>query len=423
MKENHHIALYSLFLVLFIDGMGQGILFPILAGAVLSPHTTILLTASASLASRDFWYGIILSSFSLMWFFAAPILSDFSDSKGRKITLSICLLGSIIGYLLSALSFILHSLAIMIIGRLIDGLTAGGQSIAQAAVIDMSANEQEKNKNIAYVLMSLTIGLIIGPVLGGYLSSQTLVSWFDFTTPMYFSMLIGIVNFILLQVYFKEKKPHRQAQRLSVLRAIKVFFPVFRHKNLRRLMMYYLLIQLGWSLYYVYLTLFVTRFYHFSPEKTALAFSVLGGSLTLGFLFLVKAVDGLACAKRLSLIGFSIVAVCILGVVISHAVSLLWLSIIIIGMAFTVGYTFLINLFSNQVGLAYQGWVMGISGSVVPLAGFITSILSGWLPQIGLQIPMLIAFILVAVGCLFFYFYQAIPNYQHDMMDDDHKLK
>lgn len=299
-------AFYSLFLVLFIDGLGQGLLFPILAGAVLPAHSAYLLTASASLATRNLWYGIIIAAFGLLWFIGGPILSDFSDSKGRKFSLLLCLTGSAAGYLLSAVAFVMHSMSLMIIGRLIDGFTAGGQSIAQAAVIDMS-DDRNRSHNLALILMSLTLGLIIGPVIGGYLASPDLVSWFSFTTPLYFAMGIALINLVLLWMFYPDAAPRRPEQQLSLLRSVTLFAPLFRHKNLRKVVGCYAFLQFGWALYYMYLTVYATRSYHLSAQHAGVLFSGLGLSLTLGFMILVKLLDGRAIKRTLILLGYAFV--------------------------------------------------------------------------------------------------------------------
>ena len=135
-----------LFMVLFIDSMGMGILFPILAVAFMNPSAHFL-AVTTSHAMRTLDYGIVISVFMLCWFFGASILGDYSDIKGRKHSLVICLCGAALGYLLSAFALSWHSITLLIIGRIIAGLTAGSQSIAQAAIVDGST-ESQLNKNM-----------------------------------------------------------------------------------------------------------------------------------------------------------------------------------------------------------------------------------------------------------------------------------
>jgi DHA1 family tetracycline resistance protein-like MFS transporter len=131
-------AAAPLFLVLFIDGMGLGLLFPILNALIMDPSGGIL-AHSVSVDARNFIFGGIISIFMLCWFFGAAYLGDLSDQVGRKKSLLICLLGAFLGYLLSAIAVICGSFSLLIIGRIIAGFTSGSQPIAQAAIIDISS--------------------------------------------------------------------------------------------------------------------------------------------------------------------------------------------------------------------------------------------------------------------------------------------
>lgn len=160
------LSFLGLFLVLFIDGMGQGILFPILIRDLTNPESVVL-TASQSMVFRNSLYGIVLGVFFFCWFIGAPILGDLSDYVGRRGALMICLWGTLIGYVFSSFAFIVHIVLLLIIGRIIDGITAGDQPIAQAAAVDVS-EEKTKTKNIGYVLLFLTLGIVCGPLIGGF---------------------------------------------------------------------------------------------------------------------------------------------------------------------------------------------------------------------------------------------------------------
>ena len=84
----------------------------------------------------------------LCWFFGSSLLGDLSDQVGRKKSLSICLIGSFLGYICAALSVSIGSMALMFFGRIVAGFTAGSQPIAQAAIID-SSEEAHKARNIS----------------------------------------------------------------------------------------------------------------------------------------------------------------------------------------------------------------------------------------------------------------------------------
>src|SRR3990167_9514251 len=139
-KRTTFAAIAPLFLVLFIDGMGLSLLFPVLNSIIVDPHSDFLATSVFD-STRDLLYGVTVGIFMICWFFGAAFLGDLSDMIGRKKALMICLMGSFLGYLLSAFAVLAHSLLFLIIGRVVAGFTAGSQPIAQAAIVDISEPE------------------------------------------------------------------------------------------------------------------------------------------------------------------------------------------------------------------------------------------------------------------------------------------
>ena len=152
---------------------------------------------------RNILYGITLGIYSIAAFFGSPILGDLSDRLGRKKILLICLFGVFIGYVLFALGVIMQSITLLIVGRIIGGLTAGSLSTAQAAIIDIST-EENKATNIGYILFAISLGFMLGPLIAGTLSNPRWVSWFQITTPLYFAAILSLFNILFLYLCFKE---------------------------------------------------------------------------------------------------------------------------------------------------------------------------------------------------------------------------
>src|SRR5580658_5552191 len=97
LKHNKFMILAPLFLVLVIDTMGAGIIFPILSPLFMTPSESILPLATSE-NMRQFWYGATLTSWALLMFIGAPFLGDLSDRIGRKKVLVLCLVGDALGF-------------------------------------------------------------------------------------------------------------------------------------------------------------------------------------------------------------------------------------------------------------------------------------------------------------------------------------
>ena len=147
-------SLLNLFFTVFIDLLGFGIVIPIL------PYYTSQFGASA-------WeLGWIMTLFSAMQFFCAPLWGRLSDRVGRKPVLMISLLGSAGCFILLGWA---QSLTWIIIARLFGGIFAATISTAYAYVADITTPEN-RAKGMGTVGAAFGLGFVCGPVFGGILS-------------------------------------------------------------------------------------------------------------------------------------------------------------------------------------------------------------------------------------------------------------
>jgi DHA1 family tetracycline resistance protein-like MFS transporter len=378
-----------LFLVLFIDGMGLGLLFPILNSIVIDPHASFL-PISYSTDLRNFIYSLIVGIFMLSWFFGAAMLGDLSDQVGRKKSLLICLVGACFGYVISAIAVIIHSIVLLIIGRMVAGFTAGSQPIAQAAIVDMSP-EQHKARNIALILLAVCLGFIFGPMLGGILSDTNLVSWFNFATPLYFASFISLLNALLLLIFFHETFFHTGKIKIKWYHAIEIFTSAFKNKNIRFLSLILFVMIVGWSNYFTFSSMYLLIKYQFSPLDISLFMAVLGFGFSIGTGLLVDYLTKRYSLKKIVVFGLLIASLFVLISIIANKAIYVVLCAMPIGAAIAVAYSTMISIFSNQVGPDEQGWIMGVTGSIMALCFGITSLVSGLIADISITIPLVIA--------------------------------
>lgn len=170
-------ARLALFLTVFVDLLGFGIVIPILplyaeqVAAAPASSWTRPLTAWMHLADPGaFWAGVVFVSFSIAQFIATPILGRISDRTGRRPVLWISLLGSAAAYLLMALTMRLEW---VILARIVDGITGGNIAVAQAAMADGSRPE-ERSKVLGMIGAAFGLGFVLGPALAGILAGSAL---------------------------------------------------------------------------------------------------------------------------------------------------------------------------------------------------------------------------------------------------------
>lgn len=386
-NQKSFAAIAPLFLVLFIDGMGLSLLFPVLNSIIIDVNNSDFLSSTVTMGTRDLLYGLIVGIFMICWFFGAAILGDLSDTIGRKKSLMICLIGAFLGYLLSAMAVVAHSVLFLIIGRVIAGFTAGSQPIAQAAIVDVSP-PLHKARNLGLIFLGISLGFVIGPIIGGVLSNNHLVSWFSFATPLYFAATISLLNALLLWWLFHETFESTGKIRIRLHHAINIFISAFQHQKVRYLSIVFLVMIYGWSNFFTFLAMYATQRYAFTPQQVSLLLADMGVGFSIGCGYLVDFLVRRFQMKNLVVWGFLLAALFILIVVMTGNVISLWLLMIPIGVAIAVGYSTIITLFSNQVGANEQGWVMGVTGSILALCFGLTSFLTGYLAKMGTSVPM-----------------------------------
>ena len=410
-KERSLTSILPLCLVLLIDGMGLGLFLPILNAILIEPSAKFL-PFDTSILMRDFCYGLTIGIFMICWFFGAAVLGDLSDNVGRKKSLMICLLGSFFGYLLSAVAIVFQSFWLLIISRIIAGFTAGSQPIAQASIIDIST-EEHKARNISLILLSISIGFVLGPICGGILSNKNLVSWFSFQTPMYFASSLSLINAFLLYFTFNETftKRHNQVK-IKWHHAINIFIQAFNHKSIKKYSLVLLVMIFGWSNYFSFISLFLLQTYHYSAMKNSLFLATMGFGFSVGCGFFVDFCTKRYNFERIVEVGLLATSAFVLITLISSSQWVAWGSAFLIGITLSVAYSVLLTIFSNQVGDDEQGWVMGVTGSVMALCFGVTSIFTGLVAHLGAVLPMLLAVIGLALSAILLWFLESKADFK-----------
>ena len=391
------LAFLSLFFVLLIDGMGQGLIFPMLSSSLTSPNSQFFIQ-HASIGLRDTLYSIIIGVFFLGWFFGAPFLSNYSDHIGRKKVIAICLVGTILGYLLTVFGFIFHSILFLLLGRAVDGFTAGSQPIAQAAIVDMS-EEESRTRNIGLILLAVSLGLILGPLLGGILSDSNISSWFRYTTPLYVATGLSIFNLIILSMYFSETRTTAKQKKEQLSHAFSLLISALKEKSIRILSISFFLFQFSWTFYYIYTNAYLTQQFHASGLNIGLFTAFLGASLGLGFTFVVRLCEKFNKVFNI-IAGYGLVALSALCISLIHKESIVWLSAIPCGLGLAAAYSNSIGLFSLQTNADKQGWIMGITSAIVAMAAGIASFIIGPLASITPLTPYILAGVFFIIGAV-----------------------
>jgi MFS family permease len=110
--------------------------------------------------------GALLSSYAICQLVSGPFLGRLSDRVGRKPLLIVSQVGTLFGFLLLAYS---GSLFLVFVSRIIDGLTAGNISLAQAFISDVTA-PKDRAKAFGKIGIAFGVGFLLGPTIAGALN-------------------------------------------------------------------------------------------------------------------------------------------------------------------------------------------------------------------------------------------------------------
>jgi len=183
--------LWILVFVCVINSMGFGIIVP-----VLYPYGKQFGLTGETL-------GVLIASFSIAQFFATPVLGALSDKWGRKPLLVISLTGTCISFLLFAEA---RSILMLFVARILDGLTGGNVSVAQAMVSDTST-PQNRAKKFGILGSAFGFGFVVGPAIGGLLNQ------IGRQAPFFFAAGIALIGTLCALFLLKETNPSNTATR------------------------------------------------------------------------------------------------------------------------------------------------------------------------------------------------------------------
>lgn len=244
MQQKRKAAVGFIFVTLFLDVMGLGLIIPVLPSLVASLKGVPVNEASS--------YGaVLIFAYAFTQFFCAPIMGNLSDRYGRRPVLLLSLFGFSVDYLLLAWA---PTYSWLLVGRVIAGIAGSSFSTGSAYIADIS-DEKSRAKNFGMIGAAFGLGFILGPALGGLLAG-----W-GVRAPFYAAALLCLINglygfFILPESLPLENRRAFDWKRANPFGALKIFtsFP-----QVAKLGLAYFLIYMGaqavqstWSYFTIY---------------------------------------------------------------------------------------------------------------------------------------------------------------------------
>lgn len=397
--------LFTIFLTVFIDMLGIGIIIPVLPALFFEPETSIL-SAQVDDTTRSLLYGALLAAFPLFQFFGAPMLGSLSDRYGRKPILLASQTGTMFGYVLLALAIYWQNIPLLFFSRILPGFTGGNIAVILSSIADVS-DDDSKAKNFGLVGMAFGLGFILGPTIGGILADDTVVSWFKASTPFWFTAILTLLNVLFVIYAFPETLQNKRITKVSLFSGIRNLVYSFKTPNLRRIFIVVLLISLGFTFFTQFFAVYLIQDFEYSEKSIGLLFGWVGIWLAITQGVFVRRLSNYFKPQQIlsySILGLSASLVIIL--LPSTDLGLYMLNPLI---AIAQGITSpnLTATISMQANAGQQGEILGINQSMQSLGAFIPPLIGGYLITFGANVPIWVgAFLVLLAWGMFIAFFR-----------------
>ena len=383
--------MYALFLVVFSNLLGFGIIIPLL------PYYAEHFGANPNEVT------LLMASYSLMQLIFSPILGRISDIYGRKKILVLCLIGSAISYFLL---YFATNFALVLFARSVAGLFGSTTAIANAYVTETTSSIN-RSKGMGLIGAAFGLGLVFGPVIGGYFGGGD-INNIDYKTPFFFAFLVAIISCILAYfILIEPKKRNKQFISINFLDSFKDLIDLFKIPALLFLIILSFLITFSFAGFETTFALWTERAMNWASRQTGYAFTFTA--------LLVAIIQGVFIGKLTKKFGELklLITSCFLMLVglffiTLSAQNLFYLTIAlgILGISVGLGNPSLNSLLSKNLNKGIIGASFGVVQSVGSLARILSPLAMGNLFYFfGKNSPYNFGAFLMFISLLIFFYY------------------
>lgn len=345
--------LLVIFITVFIDLIGFGIVIPVLP----------FYAEGTKFGATPSQVGFLFASYSVMQLVFAPVLGRLSDKYGRRPVLLVSLLGTALGFMILGFA---TTLWMLFVGRIIDGISGGNISTAQAYIADVTTKE-DRAKGMGLIGAAFGLGFVFGPAIGGILSR-----W-GINVPFFFAGGLAFANAILLYFTLPETVTPDHPARVSAAsgRGWQHLFRALREPRLATVLTIYFLGIVAFSIMTATFSLFMMFRLGYDAFHNGWVFAFVGIiSATIQGGLIGKLVKRFG-EPLLVIVGALLFSASLVAVPFVKPASGL-LAILALGAATAIGQALsapsLSSLASKSASPGEQGGVLGVMQSVASLA-------------------------------------------------------
>ncbi len=340
-----------IFLTLFIDMLGFGIVIPVLP-----------LYAEGTIKASPAQLAWIVGIYSLLQLVCAPLFGKLSDRIGRKPVLVVSILGTAVGFVVLGAA---TTVWMLILGRIIDGASGGNISTAMACIADVTTKEN-RSRNMGLVGAAFGLGFMLGPAIGGVLSKH-----FNLATPFYFAAGLALLNALLVWLRLPETLTAESRARAKERATVGEVFHGGRAGMITAILASQLAAVTGFSIMTALFALYCEKRFGYDTAQVGYILAYVG---LLGVLFqggLLRRLLKKPIEKELAVIGAVVLALSMAALPFTHTLGVL----LVVCFGISLGNSFvtptLNGLASRSTDAHCQGRLLGLMQSAGSLGRFL----------------------------------------------------
>ena len=353
------LPLVFVLMTTMIDSMGIGLILPVMPALLRE-------IGGIPLADAALWGGVLMTVFAAMQFIFGPVIGALSDRFGRRPVLLISLLVMALDYLVMALA---QTFWLLLVGRIVGGITAATQATAAAFMADISA-PHEKAARFGLIGAAFGIGFVLGPLLGGALAE------FGTRAPFYAAAALAAANLCLGFFVMPETVKEQNRRPLTWARTspFGAFANVGLNPMLRVLLVLFFVYQIAFTVYPAIWAFFTEARFGWSPGMVGVSLGAFGVAIAVvqgGLIRVILRVLGERGTVLYGLI-FNFCAFIVLAFVENGTVALMFIPLTALGAVVTPA---LQGMMSKATADDSQGGLQGVLASSAALATIISPLL------------------------------------------------
>jgi MFS transporter, DHA1 family, tetracycline resistance protein len=358
-KYKMNMALGLMFLTVFIDLIGFGIIIPLLP------------QYAEQFGASGLSVGLLMMSYSLMQFFFAPMWGRLSDRIGRRPVLLISLATSAIGYSIWGFS---NSLAMLFLSRIVAGFGNANLAVAQAYVSDVTP-EEFRSQGMGMIGAAFGLGFVLGPAIAG------IAIYFGLHPNALGFIAAGfsIVDWIFTAIALPEPEKRKDSTHNPFANGAGFYFNTVTNRKFALSLFIIFISTFAFANMETTLVLLTHQYYNFTMAQNSYLFTGLGLVMVLIQGGLIRRLSKKYAEAPLISVGTALITIGLLLTPATHSLLVLCVALIILATGSGINNPSNSSLLSKLSPRNETGGVLGIGQSMSTLGRILGPVAGGYL--------------------------------------------